>query len=77
VLNQLLGKARHICWFLHGYVTIGPKKTDERVFLFVTQATSDQSYLGWVAFSQLDGLDADVAKVGFYPGSDYQLMRTR
>jgi hypothetical protein len=68
VLNQLLGHARHIRWFPREYVTVGPKKTDERAFLFVTQAASNQSCLGWSAFSQLDGLDADVAGVGFYPG---------
>jgi hypothetical protein len=68
VLNQLLRHARHICWFPREYITVGPKKTDERIILFVTQVASNQSYLGWVAFSQLDGLDADVARVGFYPG---------
>jgi hypothetical protein len=66
VLNQLLGHAWHICRFLRKYVTIGHKKIDERAFLFVTEAASDQSCLGWVAFSQLDGLDANVAGIGFY-----------
>jgi hypothetical protein len=47
---------------------VGPKKTDKHAFLFVTQAASDQSCLGWVTFSQLDDLDANIAGVGFYPG---------
>jgi hypothetical protein len=47
---------------------VGTKKVDVCTFLFVTQAASDQICLGWVAFSQLDGLDADVAGAGFYPG---------
>jgi hypothetical protein len=48
-------------------LAVSPKEADERAFLFVTQAASDQSSLGWVAFLQLDGLDADIAGVGFYP----------
>jgi hypothetical protein len=46
---------------------VSPKEADERAFLFVTQAISDQNRLGRVTFLELDGLDADVARVGFYP----------
>jgi hypothetical protein len=55
----------HISWFPREDVTIGPKKADECAFLFITQAASDQSSLGRVAFLQLDGLDADIARLGF------------
>jgi hypothetical protein len=44
---------------------VDPKKADERAFLFVAQATSNQSSLGRVTFLQLDGLDADVTGLGF------------
>jgi hypothetical protein len=46
MLNQLLGHARHIRWFPHEYVMVGPKEADERTFLFVVQAASNQSNLG-------------------------------
>jgi hypothetical protein len=45
MLNQLLGDARHIRWFPRDYVMVGSKKTDERAFLFITQAASNQSCL--------------------------------
>jgi hypothetical protein len=51
VLNQLLGHAWRIRWFPCEYAMVGFMKTDERAFLFVTQAASDQSCLGWIAFS--------------------------
>jgi hypothetical protein len=65
MLNQLLGHAQHIRWFPRKYVTIGSKEADERAFLFVVQAASNQSSLGRVTFLQLDGLDADVVGLGF------------
>jgi hypothetical protein len=46
---------------------LAPKEADEHVFLIVVQAASNQSSLGRVAFVQLDGFDADVTGVGFYP----------
>jgi hypothetical protein len=75
MLNQLLGQARHIRWFPHEYVIVGLKEANECAFLFVIQATSNQSSLGRVAFLQLDGLDADVARVGFYHGLARPLIR--
>jgi hypothetical protein len=48
--NQFLGHARHIHWFPREYITVGPKEADERAFLFVVQATTNQSCLGRVAF---------------------------
>jgi hypothetical protein len=65
MLDQLLGHPWHICWFPREYVSVSPKEANERAFLFVTQAASDQSSLGRVAFFQLDGLDVDITKVGF------------
>jgi hypothetical protein len=35
MLDQLLGHHWHIRWFPREYVTVGPKKADERAFLFV------------------------------------------
>jgi hypothetical protein len=67
MLDQLLGHPWHIHWFPHEYISVSPKKADERAFLFVTQAASDQSSLGRVTFLQLDGLDANIAGVGFNP----------
>jgi hypothetical protein len=65
MLDQLLGHPWHIRWFPCEYVIVSPKEADERAFLSVTQATSEQSSLGRVAFLQLDGPDADVAGLGF------------
>jgi hypothetical protein len=45
---------------------VSPKEADECNFLFVTQAASNQSSLERVAFLQLDGLDANIAGVGFH-----------
>jgi hypothetical protein len=67
MLNQLLGHPWHIRWFPRKHISISPKEVDEHAFLFVTQAASDQSSLGRVALMQLDGLDADIAMVGFNP----------
>jgi hypothetical protein len=67
MLNQRFGNPWPIHWFPCEYVSVSPKETDEHAFLFFTQATPDQSSLGRVAFLQLDGLDADVAGVGFNP----------
>jgi hypothetical protein len=65
MLDQLLGHLWHIHWFPCKYVSVSPKEADEHAFLFVAHAASNQSSLGWVAFLQLDGLDTDVAGVGF------------
>jgi hypothetical protein len=46
VLDQLPGHPWHICWFPREYVSVGPKKADEREFLFVTQARTDDGGLG-------------------------------
>jgi hypothetical protein len=67
MLDQFLGHPYHIRWFSREYVSVSPKEANERAFLFVTQGTSDQSSLSWVTFLQLDGLDANVAGVGFNP----------
>jgi hypothetical protein len=67
MLDQLLGNPCHIRWFPREYFSVSPKEANEHAFLFVTLAASDQSCLGWVTFLQLDGLDADIAGVGFNP----------
>jgi hypothetical protein len=60
MLDQLLGLLWYICWFPCEYISVSPKEADERAFLFIAEASSDQSSLGRVAFLQLDGLDANV-----------------
>jgi hypothetical protein len=35
MLDQFSGHPWHICWFPRKYVSVGPKKTDEREFLFL------------------------------------------
>jgi hypothetical protein len=67
MFDQLLGHTWHIHLFSREYVSVSPKEADERTFLSVIQAIPDQSSLGWVTFLQLDGLDADIAGVGFDP----------
>jgi hypothetical protein len=67
MLDQLLGYPWHICWLPREYISISLNEADKRAFLFVTQATFDKSSLGRITFLQLDGLDADIAGVGFNP----------
>jgi hypothetical protein len=49
MLDQLLGHPWQIRCFSLEYVLVSPKEANECAFLFVTQATSDQSSLGRVA----------------------------
>jgi hypothetical protein len=67
MFDQLLGNPWHIRWFPREYILVSPKEADERAFLFVAQASFDQSSLGQVTFLLLDGLDANVTGVGFNP----------
>jgi hypothetical protein len=46
MLDQLRGHPWHIRWFPREYVSVSPKETDEREFLFLTQARADDSGLG-------------------------------
>jgi hypothetical protein len=36
MLDQFPGHPWHVHWFPHEYVSVGPKETDEREFLFLT-----------------------------------------
>ena len=67
MLDQFIGHTRHICRFPRKYVPVGPKKIDERVFLFVVELCSYQSSPSQVAFLELDSLDANIAGVGLHP----------
>ena len=49
MLDQLFGYPRHICWFPRKYVSVGLKKIDELEFLFVIQASSDNSIFGFIS----------------------------
>jgi hypothetical protein len=45
MLDQLPRHPWHICWFPYEYVSVSPKEVDEREFLFVTQARTDDGGL--------------------------------
>ena len=49
MLDQLLGHSWHIRWFPREYVSVGPKEVDELEFLFVAQASSDDSSFGVIS----------------------------
>jgi hypothetical protein len=45
MLDQLPGHPWHIRWFSREYVSVSPKEVDEREFLFVIQARTDDDGL--------------------------------
>jgi hypothetical protein len=45
MLDQFLGHPWHICRFPREYVSVSPKETDEREFLFLIQARADDGGL--------------------------------
>jgi hypothetical protein len=45
MLDELPRHPWHIGWFPCEYVSVSPKKADEREFLFITQARADDSSL--------------------------------
>ena len=53
MLDQLLEHPWHICWFPREYISVGPKEVDELEFLFVAQASSDDSSFGVISLLYL------------------------
>jgi hypothetical protein len=50
----------HIRWFPCEYVSVSPKEGDEREFLFITQARTDDGSLRWISLLKLDRLEGHI-----------------